>query len=240
MSPTRPRSRAVQPIAARAVSELRSGCRRKRQASRATSSGTDPGQRAERAVAPRSGSMPNRVAHPGPQAGRRARWPRPASAAPARPAGGAGPDPGRRGRAARAAKPTDPASTIQAAAMVRPIQPIRITTGSCDLRGGRPCAGPLPGRPLAAGGRPALCLTRTGPVLPVLPLAGLRAGALPPEPPRLPDPLRVAVPEPDRVACRCRAVGARGPGRRRVPAPRRQPHPARRASGQIRCGHGSP
>ena len=55
---------------------------------------------------------------------------------------------------ARTANPTAPAATIQAAAIVRPIHPIRITTGSWD---GPPRAGrPLAGRPLAVPGFPAL------------------------------------------------------------------------------------
>jgi hypothetical protein len=48
---------------------------------------------------------------------------------------------------ARAANPTAPAATIQAAEIVRPVHPIRITTGSWD---GPPLAGlPLDGRPFA-------------------------------------------------------------------------------------------
>jgi len=42
---------------------------------------------------------------------------------------------------ARTAHPTDPATTIQAAAIMRPVHPTRSTTGSRGGAAGRPLAG---------------------------------------------------------------------------------------------------
>ena len=131
---------------ARTVSVLRSGCRRNRQASSTASTGITQAREPKPSVAavrmarpaalsirahseaPSTMATP-RVSSPTPSrrwCGSRSRAPRPM---------------------ARAAKPTAPAATIQAAAIVRPVHPIRITTGS---RVGPLLAGlPLGARPFA-------------------------------------------------------------------------------------------
>ena len=118
---------------------------------------------------------------------------------------------------ARAANPTAPATSIQAAAIILPVQLTRITTGS---RGGGPWAGRRPAdRPWAV--RP----------LPV---------------PGLPDGFRLLFflgAERVWLPCPCLRRGPGGPATwwpRGDPQARGQPRPARRAGGQIRYGHGSP
>ena len=143
--PSRPSSRAAQPIAARTVSVFRSGCRRNRQASSAARTGrtqdSEPNPSAAAVWTARPTVLPirahsdapstmatPRVISPRPSrrwCGSRSRAPRPA---------------------ARAANPTAPASSIQAAAIIRPVHWIRMTTGSL----GRAAAPPLARRPFAA------------------------------------------------------------------------------------------
>ena len=129
--PAPPSSSAVQPMDARTVSVLRSGCRRNRQASSAASTGIT------QAREPNASTAAVRMARPAALSIRPHRLaastmatPRVSSPTPSRRWCGS------RSRAprpmARAANPTAPAATIQAAAIVRPIHPIRITTGSWD------------------------------------------------------------------------------------------------------------
>src|SRR5216683_562889 len=110
---------------------------------------------------------------------------------------------------ARAAKPTEPATTIQAAAMVRPVHPIRITTGS---RGG-PVR--LTGRPFAVRPFPAAPLAffffwpeRAWFPRPGLLLVPRRAADLVAVLPRLPDPPRLVV----RVPAERPRLPSSGPG----------------------------
>src|SRR5690348_3009129 len=143
--PSTPSSSAVQPIAARTVSELRSGCRRNRQASSTASTGriqdSEPNPSTAAVWIPRPTALPilahrlaastmatPRVSRPTPSrrwCGSRSRAPRPT---------------------ARAAQPTAPATPSQAATIILPVQATRITTGSRGLRDG--AGRPLVVRPL--------------------------------------------------------------------------------------------
>src|SRR5712691_400676 len=196
--PSTPSSSAVQPIAARTVSELRSGCRRNRQASSTASTGITQASEPNASVVAMWMARPAALLiRPHSEAASTIATPRVSSPTPSRRWCGS------RSRAPRptalAANPTAPAATIQAAAIMRPVHPIRITTGSWD-------APPLAARPLAA--RPFA--VRPFPALPLevfffwpergwVPRPGL---ALPPRGagdlvvvlPRPPDPLRLVVP----------------------------------------------
>ena len=156
--PVAPSSSAVQPMDARTVSVLRSGCRRNRQASSSASTGITQAREPNASTATvrmaRPAALPMRphseaastmatprVSRPTPSrrwCGSRSRAPRPI---------------------ARAANPTAPAATIQAAAIVRPVHPIRITTGSCDAPDPLAPLDRLAARPFAVRPLPADPLT---------------------------------------------------------------------------------
>src|SRR3984893_462126 len=142
-------SSAVQPIAARTVSELRSGCRRNRQASSTASTGriqdSEPNPSTAAVWMARPTALPIR-AHS--EAASTMATPRVSSPTPSRRWCGS------RSRAprptARAPQPTAPATPSQAAAIILPVQATRITTGSRGFRAG--------GRPFAVPFRPVPCL----------------------------------------------------------------------------------
>ncbi len=160
--PSAPMISAVQPITIRAVSAFRSGCRRKRQASRASRMGTvhAPEPNRPRTTAPSGRPMVlpalNQVPAAATIAAPRAVRPRPSR----RWAGS-------RSRAlrpiARAAKPTACARPIHASATTRAIQLTRITIGLAD-GGRRPYLRPFPGLVLALRerGRPGRVLRVAG------------------------------------------------------------------------------
>ena len=242
--PAAPSSSAVQPMDARTVSVLRSGCRRNRQASSTASTGITKASEPNASTAAVWMARPAALLiRPHSEAASTMATPRVSSPKPSRRWCGS------RSRAprpmARAAHPTAPAATIQAAAIVRPVHPIRITTGSCDAP--EPLTGALAARPFAVRPFPAAPLAffffwpeRGWVPRPDFPLVPRGAGDLvvvrwftrrrPPGWPLVP--------------CGCgaaaRSRGVRLPPSPRVPASRGQPRLARRSGGQIRYGHGSP
>ena len=177
--PSAPMIRASQPITILAVSAFRSGCRRNRQASRASRIGTvhAPEPNMPRTKAPSGRPIVLPALNQVPAAARMAA-PSAVRPSPSRRWAGS------RSRAlrpiARAAKPTAWARPIQASATTRPIQLTRITIGLAD-GGLRPYLRPFPGlllplryrappgrpcRELRVAGRFAVLAGRGRPVVP--------------------------------------------------------------------------